>query len=106
MFIILFIINYYLFLWDLNIGILMLLCIIALIFDMLVFTHNNFQKVHDIVKKHDYSLDISDNKISYANKKADEKEIEKNTIIEELIKLKAIQNESKLHPGDPSPFIL
>lgn len=103
MFIILFIINYYLFLWDLNVGVLMLLCIFALIFDILVFTHNGYQKVHNIVKKETKLLDFNKNNISYTK---NIKEEEKNTIIDELIKLKAIQNESKLHPGDPSPFIL
>jgi len=42
MFIVIFIINYYLFIWDIKLGALMLLCVIALIFDMFLFTKKNF----------------------------------------------------------------
>jgi hypothetical protein len=43
-FIILLIINYYVFIWDYTIGAILLLCIIALIFDYVVFTNKGFQK--------------------------------------------------------------
>ena len=38
MFLILFIINYYAFIWDEKIGYLLLICIIALLYDMILFT--------------------------------------------------------------------
>lgn len=103
LFIILFIINYYLFLWDLNVGALMLLCIFALIFDILVFTHNGYQKVHNIIKSKSYNLDFNKEKPSFNKNKNDKNE---DSIIDELKKIKTTQNTIKFNPGDPSPFIL
>lgn len=45
MFIILLIINYYVFIWDYTTGAILLLCILALIFDFVVFTNKGFQKI-------------------------------------------------------------
>ncbi len=103
MFIILFIINYYMFLWDLNVATLMLLCIFALIFDILVFTHNGYQKVLNIIKKDSYDFNL-DNEEPLFNKK---KDIDNNDkIIEELKKIKLENNSLQFNIGDPSPFIL
>jgi hypothetical protein len=46
-FLILFIINYYILMWDLTIGLLLFLTLIALILDIIIFTHGDFLK--DIV---------------------------------------------------------
>ncbi len=50
-FIILLLVNYYVFLWDYTIGILLLLSIIALIFDYVVFTNKGFKKELVYVKE-------------------------------------------------------
>ena len=44
MFLILLIINYYVFVWDHHSGAILLLCIIALVFDYVVFTHKGFNR--------------------------------------------------------------
>ena len=44
MFLILLIINYYIFIWDYRCGVLLLLSILALIFDYVIFTTNNVKK--------------------------------------------------------------
>ena len=46
-FLILFIINYYILIWDFTIGLLLFLTLIALILDIIIFTHGDFLK--DIV---------------------------------------------------------
>jgi hypothetical protein len=45
MFLILLIINYYIFIWDYHSGAILLLCTIALAFDYIVFTEKGFKKV-------------------------------------------------------------
>jgi hypothetical protein len=47
-FLILFIINYYILIWDFTIGLLLFLTLIALILDIIIFTHGDFLK--DIIK--------------------------------------------------------
>jgi len=44
MILVLLILNYYVFIWDYTAGALLLLCIIALIFDYIVFTEKGFKK--------------------------------------------------------------
>lgn len=43
-FLILFIINYYILMWDFTIGLLLFLTLIALILDIIIFTHGDFLK--------------------------------------------------------------
>lgn len=43
-FLILFIINYYILIWDFTIGLLLFLTLIALILDIIIFTHGDFLK--------------------------------------------------------------
>lgn len=118
LFIILFIINYYMFLWDTTVAILMLLSIIALIFDMLVFTGNGFQKINTVIKKYDINFfNIEPSYISN-DKDKDENDDKNNTnsyineknyyttIIDELKNIKNTQENITFNPGDPSPFIL
>lgn len=52
-FIPLFIINYYLYIWDKKIGILALICILSLIFDYLIFINNNMKTI--MIKNIDYN---------------------------------------------------
>lgn len=53
LFLIIFIINYYLFIWDIKLGCLMLLSIVTLLYDMLIFTKKNIitEEKTDIIKK-------------------------------------------------------
>lgn len=118
LFIILFIINYYMFLWDTTVAILMLLSIIALIFDMLVFTGNGFQKINTVIKKYDINFFNTEPSYISDNKDIDGDDDKKNinssineknyytTIIDELKDIKNIQENITFNPGDPSPFIL
>lgn len=55
-FIILIIINYYVFLYDYKIGCMFLLCIIALIFDYIIFASNDINKT-EIIKNEGFEND-------------------------------------------------
>jgi len=62
------IINYYIFIWDTTIGLLLLISIISLIVDIIIFTEGGFfetlfEKDSKIIKLYDYALD----KIDYTN---------------------------------------
>jgi hypothetical protein len=64
-FLILFIVNYYILIWDFTIGLLLFLTLIALILDIIIFTHGDFLKdIIDIVNTDFYSTSrqIEDNK--------------------------------------------
>jgi hypothetical protein len=64
-FLILFIVNYYILIWDFTIGLLLFLTLIALILDIIIFTHGDFLKdIIDIVNTDIYSTSrqIEDNK--------------------------------------------
>ena len=55
-FLILFIINYYILIWDFTIGLLLFLTLIALILDIIIFTHGDFLKdIINIVNVNLYS---------------------------------------------------
>lgn len=97
-FIILIVLNYYLFLWEYKIGVLMLLCIFALLFDMYVFTFNGIEKKITIVNNSPIIFDESI--ITY--KKEEPKKVSHN--IYELETLKEKQNIEYI-PGEPAPFI-
>lgn len=100
-FIILMIINYYLFLWDLKIGVLMLLCIFALIFDMYVFTYNGIEKKYNIINN---SPIIFDQSILFTGKN-DNNNDKINLNIYDIENIKKNNNNIELIPGEPSPFI-
>jgi hypothetical protein len=101
-FIILLVINYYLFLWNFKIGILMLLCIFALFFDMYVFTYNNIEKKYNIVNN---SPIIFDTNILFTGSKENDNNIKNNLNIYDLENIKNKNNNLEYIPGDPSPFI-
>jgi hypothetical protein len=64
-FLILFIVNYYILIWDFTIGLLLFLTLIALILDIIIFTHGDFLKdIINIVNTDFYSasMQIEDNK--------------------------------------------
>lgn len=58
-FLILLILNYYVFLWDARSGVLMLLCILALIFDYVIFTEEGIDI--DITKEFNFVVDFFTN---------------------------------------------
>ena len=72
-FLILFIINYYILIWDFTIGLLLFLTLIALILDIIIFTHGDFLKDIIIIVNSDiYSATSStqnedNNKIKNSN---------------------------------------
>jgi hypothetical protein len=107
LFIILFIINYYLFLWDLKIGLLMLLSILALLFDLYVFTLNGIEKKYTIINNSPIIQDtITFNKEIYVKPKNKE-DIENfmNNSIYDLNTLKENNNNLEFISGDPASFI-
>lgn len=64
-FLIILLINYYVFLWDVTIGLLLLISIISLIVDIIIFTEGGFlESIFDkdtkIKKLYDYALDKID----------------------------------------------
>lgn len=59
-FLILLILNYYVFMWDYRNGVLMLLCILALIFDYVIFTEDSLDI--DISKELNFVIDFFANK--------------------------------------------
>jgi len=67
-FLIILLINYYIFIWDTTIGLLLLISIISLIVDIIIFTEGGFiesifEKESNAKKLYDYALD----KIDYSN---------------------------------------
>jgi hypothetical protein len=112
LFIILFVINYYLLLWDLKIGVLMLLSIVALLFDLFVFTYNGIEKKYTIVNNSPISSNpiefiknmyISEPSTSKDNNLSTDTYINNN--IYELKTLKDNTNKIDLIPGEPASFI-
>jgi hypothetical protein len=66
-FLILFIINYYILMWDFTIGLLLFLTLIALILDIIIFTHGDFLKdIINIVNTDLYST--TSNRLGEDNK--------------------------------------
>lgn len=107
-FIILFIINYYLFLWDLKIGLLMLLSIFALLFDLYVFTLNGIEKKYTVVNNSPIIDDpISFNKEIYVKPPINKENIETfmNNTIYDLKTLKE-NNNNKLEFISGEPYSL
>jgi hypothetical protein len=71
-FLILFIVNYYILIWDFTIGLLLFLTLIALILDIIIFTHGDFLKdIINIVNTDFYSA---------SRQNEDQKDIKNNTV--------------------------
>lgn len=104
LFLILLLINYYLFIWDNLCGALLLLCIIALIFDYAVFTDRNQNKGHVVANTNDESYSKIEPTFEPVVKSVD---LITGTFQENMInQLKQnVQNVEKSINGHPSPFI-
>ncbi len=94
MFLILLILNYYAFLWDYNVGAILLLCVITLVFDYIIFIEKGFK--HDEIKIIDHFINnapifVPDNSTKFKDNIYDHMINEMNTL--EYI------------PGNPAPFI-
>jgi len=86
-FLILFIINYYILYWDFTIGLLLFLTLIALILDIIIFTHGDFIKdILNIVDTNLFSINkqIEDNKNIKNNTQETYKDIN-DIVLEQLI---------------------
>jgi len=97
LFAILLIINYYIFLWDYTIGVLMLLCIIGLVFDFIVFTTKGLKKTIRIENQNDYL-----NPLPAFEEKPITLEKQKsfyNVLINDI----KIHNDN-IYPGGPAPY--
>lgn len=106
LFIIMFIINYYVFVWDYNCGALLLLCILALIFDYIVFTDKGLKKVKTIVSNNSGKL-IEDEPV-FVKKLPSVRDTSQTTFEDTMIKqMTGIQEtiEKEYIPGQPAPFL-
>lgn len=103
MFIILLIINYYVFLWDYRIGAILLLCILALIFDFVVFTNKGFQKKVKYETIDTLTEFYTQQEVVYkeTNKR---KKSEASEITFYDVLLKNIKELNFAYPGGPSPL--
>jgi hypothetical protein len=79
MFLVLLILNYYVFFWDAKAGVMLLLCVIALVFDYLLFTQKGYKKIMLLTEKFQ-NMHIDDDDINadifHAIKKYTEKPIQ------------------------------
>jgi hypothetical protein len=64
MFLLLLILNYYMYLWDAKGGVMMLLCIIALVFDYVLFTQKGYKKVMLLTEKFQNMYDIDNDDVN------------------------------------------
>jgi len=95
-FLILFIINYYILYWDFTIGLLLFLTLIALILDIIIFTHGDFIKdILNIVDTNLFSINkqIEDNKNIKDNTQETYKDIN-DIILEQLIHYNKLHDNS------------
>jgi hypothetical protein len=106
MFIILLIFNYYTFVWDYTIGAILLLCILALVFDYIVFTNKGFKKVFINEGRnldHFYNFSVDSNP-QFVTIPEETKKKKQNTFYDVIINdIKNIND--VVYPGDPSPFV-
>lgn len=98
MFIILLIANYYILIWDYTIGAILLLCILALIFDFVVFTNKGFEKR---VKYE--SRDTFADFYSQQQNAVEFKKVKKPDNLYDVL-FKDIPALNFAHPGGPSPL--
>jgi len=107
LFVVLLIINYYIFIWDYNCGALLLLCIIALMFDYVVFTDKGLKKVSTIVyKNNDKQINnepVFVKKLPLATGVASQDTFE-NAMIKDISGMSG-NIEREYIPGQPAPFL-
>ena len=104
MFIILLIINYYVFIWDYNIGAILLLCILALIFDFVVFTNKGFQKSVIYESRDtfaDFHTQYQQNEVTY--KKFEKPKTNDNPTMYDVL-MKNIEALNVAYPGGYAPL--
>jgi len=95
-FLILFIINYYILYWDFTIGLLLFLTLIALILDIIIFTHGDFIKdILNIVDINLFSINkqIEENKNIKNNTQETYKDIN-DIVLEQLIHYNKLHDNS------------
>lgn len=105
MFVILLILNYYTFVWDYTIGAILLLCILALIFDYIVFTNKGFKKVvinegRNIDHFYNFSVDSVPQFVTVPQNPQTKQNTFYDVIINDIKHLNDV-----LYPGDPSPVM-
>jgi hypothetical protein len=102
MFIILLILNYYTFVWDYTIGAILLLCILALIFDYVIFTNKGFKKmIKTETTDHFYNFS-TDSEPSFVTVPEQPKKQTKSFYDVIINDIKYIND--VLYPGDPAPI--
>ena len=121
MFLILLIINYYVFVWDNHSGAVLLLCIIALVFDYIVFTVKGFKRVVKVerftnkfpeedtetadVKKENTETDTGDSETETETDSASNNKGSTDTLISKLMNTKQFKFDTKsIKLNEPAPF--
>jgi hypothetical protein len=98
-FLILFIINYYILIWDFTIGLLLFLTLIALILDIIIFTHGDFLKdIINIVNVDFYNATSMQNEDKNAKNNSTETYKDINDII-----LEKLMQYNKLYENNIKP---
>lgn len=98
-FLILFIINYYILIWDFTIGLLLFLTLIALILDIIIFTHGDFLKdIINIVNTDLYNTSM----LNEDNKKVTNNSTETYKDINDII-LEKLMQYNKLYENNIKP---
>lgn len=99
-FLILFIINYYILIWDFTIGLLLFLTLIALILDIIIFTHGDFLK--DIINIVNTDLYNTTSMIKEDNKNVTNNSTETYKDINDII-LEKLMHYNKLYENNIKP---
>ena len=98
-FLILFIVNYYILFWDFTIGLLLFLTLIALIIDIIIFTHGDFLKdIINIVNTDLYNTSM----LNEDNKKVTNNSTETYKDINDII-LEKLMQYNKLYENNIKP---
>ena len=100
-FLILFIINYYVLIWDFTIGLLLFLTLIALILDIIIFTHGDFLK--DIINIVNSDLYNATSMLNEDNKNVKNNSTETYKDINDII-LEKLMHYNKLYENNIKPY--
>jgi len=100
-FLILFIINYYILIWDFTIGLLFFLTLIALILDIIIFTHGDFLK--DIINIANVDLNSATSIIQDDDKNTNNSYTETYKDINDII-LEKLMQYNKLYENNIKPY--
>jgi hypothetical protein len=108
-FLVLFVLNYYVFLWDDTIGILMFLTLIALLFDIILFTEGGFFNDNIEVFSNNINSFEEINKVQFVSEKEQNKPNYKDIndmILRKLEEMKQLRNQQPEGPiALPPPFV-